>query len=93
MLRNGSEIIVRNYDGLKMAFDLSANGKSDKEIAIALNSEGYRTTGTYGPRPFSKDTVKNILKNRFYIGYIRYGDGGWRKAKHKSFILHFMTIL
>ena len=86
VLRNGSEIIVRNYDGLKMAFDLSVNGKSDKEIAIALNSEGYRTTGTHGPRPFSKDTVKNILKNRFYIGYSK-DNNGWRKAKHKSFIL------
>jgi len=79
-------IIVRNYDGLKMAFDLSANGKSDREIAIALNSEGYRTTGTHGPRPFSKDTVKNILKNRFYIGHIRDSDGDWMNAKHKSFI-------
>jgi hypothetical protein len=83
---NGDEIIVRNYDGLKMAFDLSAEGKSDKEIAIAINTEGYRTTGTHGPRPFSKDTVKNILKNKFYIGYIRDGNDGWRKAKHTSFI-------
>ena len=43
---------VCNYDGLRMAFDLSAQGKSDKEIAIALNVEGYRTTGTHGSRPF-----------------------------------------
>jgi len=44
------------------------------------------TTGTHESRPFSKDTVKSILKNRFFIGYIRDGKGGWRKAKHKSFI-------
>lgn len=83
---DGNEMTVCNYDGLRMAFDLSAQGKSDKEIAIALNVEGYRTTGTHGSRPFSKDTIKNILKNRFYIGYIGNGNGDWIKAKHSSFI-------
>jgi len=71
---DGREMSVRNYEGLRMAFELSAEGKSDREIAIALNISGYRTTGTHGSRPFSKDTVKDMLKNRFYIGYIRNGD-------------------
>ncbi|MFC1958231.1 recombinase family protein [Chloroflexota bacterium] len=83
---NGSESAVRNYEGLQMAFELSAKGKSDREIAIILNIAGYRTTGTHGSRPFSKDTVKNMLKNRFYIGYIPDGNGGWLKAKHAPFI-------
>lgn len=73
---------VRNYEGLKMAFDLAAQAKSDREVAITLNTSGYSTTGTHGSRPFSKDTVKDVLKNRFYIGYIRDGNGGWLKAKH-----------
>ena len=84
---NGHEVAVCNYDGLKMAFELSAQGKSDREIAIILNTAGYRTTGTQGPRPFSKDTVKDMLRNRFYIGYIPDGNGGWLKAKHRPFVV------
>ncbi|MFX0202545.1 MAG: recombinase family protein [Candidatus Hodarchaeota archaeon] len=83
---DGREVIVRNYEGLKMAFGLSAQGKSDREVAIALNTTGYRTTGTHGSVPFSKDTIKDMLKNRFYIGYIQDGNGGWLEAKHESFI-------
>ncbi len=83
---DGQETAVRNYEGLKTAFELSSKGKSDREAAIALNTIGYRTTGTHGSRPFSKDTVKDMLVNRFYIGYIQDGNGGWLKAKHESFI-------
>ena len=60
-----------------MVFDLAGQGKSDKEVAIALNALGYQSTGTHGPRPFSKDTIKGILRNRFYIGYIPDGDEKW----------------
>ncbi len=80
------EAMVRNYEGLKSAFELGSQGKSDKAVAIALNAMGYRTTGTHGSRPFSKDTIKDILKNRFYLGYIPDGNGGWLPAKHQSFI-------
>lgn len=31
-------------------------------------------------------TVRDILSNRFYIGNIQDGDGGWLKAKHEPFI-------
>jgi len=83
---DGQETVVHNYEGLKLAFKSSAQGKSDREVAMALNATGYRTTGTHGPRPFSKDTVKDMLVNRFYIGYIQDGNGGWLKAKHEPFI-------
>jgi len=83
---NDHERTVRNYEGLKMAFELGAQGKSDREVAIALNISGYKTTGTHGSRPFSKDTVKDMLANRFYIGYIPDGDAEWQKAKHEPFI-------
>ena len=82
----GQGAVVRNYEGLKMAFELGAQGRSDREVAIALNVSAYRTTGTHGSRPFSKDTIKDMLKNRFYIGYIEDGKGGWMKAKHQAFI-------
>lgn len=83
---NGKDTIIRNFEGLKLAFELSAKGKSDKEVAVALNMLGYQTTGTHGPQPFSKDTIKDMLKNKFYIGYITNGAGGWLEAKHKPLI-------
>ncbi len=79
-------VTVCNYEGLKMAFDLAGQGKSDRDIAADLNAAGYRTTGTHGSRPFSRDTVRDMLNNRFYLGLIQDGDGGWLKAKHSPLI-------
>jgi site-specific DNA recombinase len=62
---NGSTMSVHNYEGLKMAFNLATQGKSDRDVAMALNEKGYRSTGTHGPRPFSKDSVRGMLTNRF----------------------------
>ncbi len=81
---NGST--TTNYDGLMLAFELATQGKSDREIAETINAKGYRTTGNQGSRPFSKDTVRGILLNRFYIGEIGDGSGGYIEAKHKSLI-------
>ncbi len=80
------EVTVKNYAGLKMAFELARQGSSDRDVAIALNASGYRTTGTHGSRPFSRDTLRDMLTNRFYIGYIPDGNGGWLKARHEPFI-------
>ncbi len=56
------------YPGLLLAFRLAAAGKSDREVAEALNTDGYRTTGNWGRNPFKKDTVRRMLMNRFYLG-------------------------
>ena len=74
------------HAGLVMAFELAAEGKSDREVAMVLNEKGYRTAGNQGNRPFSKDTVRGMLTNRFYLGYLPDGNGGWMKAKHEAFI-------
>jgi len=74
------------YPGLAMSFELAAQGKSDKEVAQALNVAGYRTAGNQGNRLFSKDTVRGILQNPFYIGQLSDGNGQWLKAKHQPFI-------
>ncbi len=56
-------------EGLRLAFDLAVEGRSDRDIAQALNEAGYRTTGARGrPNPFSKDTIRMVLLNRFYLG-------------------------
>lgn len=71
--KNEAKVLVPDEDelpGLIMAFDAYATGKySDNDIAGLLNEEGYHSnTG----RPFSKDTVRDILRNRTYQGKIRY---------------------
>ncbi len=83
---DGQRTLVRNYDGLKFAFEMAGQGKSDREIAIALNTRGYRTTGTHGSRTFSKDTIKGILSNPFYVGYISDGNGGFLRAQHEPLV-------
>lgn len=74
------------YLGLVMAFELAAQGKSDREVAMALSGAGYRTAGNQGKRPFSKDTVRGMLQNRFYRGELPNGNGGWIEAKHEPLI-------
>lgn len=74
------------YPGLVMAFELAAQGKSDREVAQALNTAGYRTTGNQGYNLFSKDTIRGILNNKFYLGYLPDGNGGWLEGKHEPFI-------
>ena len=65
------------HPGLLLAFEVAGQGKSDKEVAAALNLAGYRTTGNGGANPFSKDMVRVVLTDRFYLAYLPNGDGGW----------------
>jgi DNA invertase Pin-like site-specific DNA recombinase len=74
------------YPGLVMAFELAGKGKADREVALALNTSGYRTAGNRGNRPFGKDSVRDMLKNQFYLGKIPDSNGGWLKGKHEPFI-------
>ncbi len=71
------------YPGLLLAFRLAAEGKSDREVADALNAKGYRTTGNRGRNPFTKDTVNRLLKNRFYLGELPSGRGEWVQGLHQ----------
>src|SRR5215218_9645886 len=72
------------YSGLLLAFRLAAEGKSDREVATALNAAGYRTSGNRGRNPFTKDTVCVLLQNRFYLGELPDGHGGHVPAAHQS---------
>ncbi len=73
-------------EGLRLAFDLAATGQSDREIARALNAAGHVTTGNRGRNPWTKDSVRAFLINRFYIGELPDGQGGWVPAKHGALI-------
>ena len=72
--------------GLRMAFELAVQGKSDREVAVALNKAGYRTSGNQRNGPFRKDTVRGVLTNRFYLGKLPDGQCGWIKARHEAMI-------
>jgi len=72
--------------GLQLAFDLAAEGKAHREIAQSLNLAGYRTTGNRGENAFTKDSVRVILANRFYLGELPDGDGGSLPGKHGELI-------
>jgi site-specific DNA recombinase len=72
-------------EGLRMAFELAAGGASDRDVAIALTRAGYRTSGNRGQNPFSKDTVRPLLQNRFYVGELPDGDD-WLPGKHSPII-------
>jgi site-specific DNA recombinase len=74
------------HAGLHLAFELAAAGKTDREVAQALTAAGYRTTGNRGANPFTKDTVRVILQNRFYLGELPDGQGDWVPGKHQPLI-------
>ena len=89
MDKKSDGVLFPNKDelkGLLMAFELYATGKySDRDVANALNDAGYRSkTG----RRFSIDTVRDMLQNRTYLGYIKYqpyrrNDNGTRSYASK----------
>src|SRR5829696_7510213 len=72
------------YPGLLLAFEAAAKGVSDREVAMLLNERGYRTTGNRGRNPCTKDTVRPMLQNRFYLGLLPDGEGGWVPGAHQA---------
>jgi len=74
------------FPGLLLAFKLSATGKSDRDVSHALNAEGYRTAGSRGGQPFKNSSLRWILANRFYLGFLPDGKGGWIGGRHEAFI-------
>ena len=74
------------FPGIVMAFELSSRGRSNRDIAQSLNEHGYRTAGNQGNRPFTKETVRGVLANRFYLGEIPDGTGGWQQGRHAPMI-------
>jgi len=78
-----------NAEGVRLAFESFATGQhSDGGIARLLNEAGYRPHGR-GERAlpmFSKDSVRDMLRNRFYLGEVQYR-GEWYPGVHEP-ILH-----
>ncbi len=56
--------------GLRLAFERYATGEySDKAIAQMLNDKGYVSKQQC---PFNADSIRAILQNRTYLGYVKY---------------------
>ena len=67
--------------GVKAAFEMYATGKySDREIAISLTEQGYRLDGN----PLNMHTIRDMLRNRFYLGEVSYGGGRIKGRKSKK---------
>jgi len=86
-LGDGKHLVAHPKDsqGVQLAFALYATGEyCDPDIADALNRAGYRTNNKHtrkpnakrrgGPRPFTKDTVRDLLQNQTYLGFVKYKD-------------------
>ncbi len=70
-----------NIEGYRFALQQCADGYSVRQIVLKLNARGFRTTGNWGNRPFSEDTVLPMIKNRFYLGEVSY-KGNWMPGRH-----------
>src|SRR5205823_5731579 len=55
-------------DGARLALRLAVEGKSIAQVAGALNQAGYRTAGDRRRGAFTKDTVRDMVQNQFYLG-------------------------
>jgi site-specific DNA recombinase len=80
-------------DGARLAFRLAAEGQTLRQVAQALNQAGYRTAGNMRRGVFSKDTVRDMLANRFYLGQLPIFEPGtsrrirgWEPGQHQPLI-------
>ena len=53
----------------------------DQQIANWLNTQGVLTLRN---RPFTKDSVRDMLQNPFYMGYLRYQGAFTRNKSHRG---------
>ena len=71
--KDENKVLVPNekeLPGLVIAFEQYATGRfSDAEIATLLNEHGYQTKNK---RPFSRETVREMLQSQTYLGKVRY---------------------
>ena len=79
--------------GVHLAYNEYSTGVySDRDIAHILNGAGYRISARLGANLLRKDTVEDILQNRFYIGETSYGrrvpgqERQWLPGNHEPII-------
>ncbi len=80
-------------DGAVLAFHMAADGKSLSRIVQTLNARGYRTAGNMRRSAFTKDTMRDMLANQFYLGRLPVFEPGtsrrvrgWQDGRHPALI-------
>jgi site-specific DNA recombinase len=97
-LGSGKYLVAHAKDGrgVLFGFELYATGEhTDASVAAALNAAGHRTNNKYtrkpnakrqgGPGPFTKDTVRDMLQNETYLGFVKY-KGELLPGKHPPLV-------
>jgi hypothetical protein len=74
----------RPTPGLLLAFQAAATASPTARWRSCSTTAATAPTGGWGRRPFSKDTVRPLLQNRFYSGELPDGDGGWVGGAHEA---------
>lgn len=81
--------VTTNHSGLILAFERAAEGATDSDVADALNGAGYRPNPTARRAIFTRDSTRQILANRFYLGELpigKRGSGGWLPGAHTAVV-------
>ena len=69
------EIEPRASEAVLLAFESYATGEfSDTSIADLLNREGYPPSGRARSGRWTREGVRYLLTNRFYLGEVQHGD-------------------
>jgi site-specific DNA recombinase len=78
----GRAIFSSDIDTVRAIFSLYATGNySDLTLAEEMNRRGLTTIHKGKRVPFQKDTIRGILTNRFYLGFVTY-KGEERQGTH-----------
>lgn len=83
--RDGRKMAVPDEkikDDVRQAFELYATGQYyDQNIANWINARGHKT---FRGGRFTKDGVRDLLQNPFYMGYVRYRGVFVKGKKHRG---------
>jgi site-specific DNA recombinase len=92
---NGIPVIVpQEAQAIRKAFEAYASGRfSFRHVADLMNSLGFKTRnkrkaeiyGAAGPRPFTSDSMRDIIGNPFYAGFVGY-KGERIKGRHEAIV-------
>jgi site-specific DNA recombinase len=80
---SGRLVFSPDADTARLAFELYGSGNySHTALAAELNSRGLRQSRG---KPFTREGIRKIIKNRFYIGKVRYKEAE-RDGLHEPLI-------
>ncbi len=81
--RTPPEIVPEEAEVIRLIFERYATGRySYMDVAEMLNARGYQTRA--GNR-FSKDTIADMIRNRFYAGQVVYRAGSHRQGSSEVY--------